>query len=101
MSSSDIEVWDVFSGIGKGQRIPGQSATIMLNMPLDFQVYDMFWKATSIHICADGGTNRLFDSMTECPQKRNEYLPDFIVGDFDSIRPEVHPPHVVLIVHAI
>ncbi|KAF4700081.1 cAMP-dependent protein kinase subunit [Perkinsus olseni] len=36
-----------------------------------------------VRICADGGSNRLYD------QFRGQLVPDVIIGDFDSVRPEV------------
>lgn len=38
-------------------------------------------------ICADGGANRLYDSLSE--QDRRRYLPDLIKGDLDSLRQDV------------
>ena len=76
---------------------------ILLNRPFERNIFlDLYNKAT-IFICADGGTNRLFDSFTESERYlsiwkpylsitfhyRCKILPHIIIGDMDSIRPEV------------
>lgn len=60
-------------------------------------IYAKFHSTTSINevfiiisavfkACADGGTNELYDNTAD---DRDNYLPDLISGDFDSVRDEV------------
>ena len=44
-------------------------------------------------MCADGGANQLYDALGGRSSANNNedslMVPDFVVGDLDSIRPEV------------
>ncbi|KAK2990616.1 hypothetical protein RJ640_019896 [Escallonia rubra] len=53
-------------------------ALVLLNQRLP-RFTPLLWKHAQLRLCADGGANRLFD----------EYKPDVIKGDMDSIRTEV------------
>ncbi|KAJ1415672.1 thiamine pyrophosphokinase [Ochromonadaceae sp. CCMP2298] len=45
------------------------------------------WPACGVRVCADGAANRLHDAMGV--GDRAAYVPDFILGDLDSLRADV------------
>jgi thiamine pyrophosphokinase len=51
--------------------------------------------AAHFKVCADGGANRLVDELPGAP------APDAIVGDLDSLRPEVRQHYADLGVNAV
>ncbi|KAK9710844.1 thiamine pyrophosphokinase, variant 2 [Basidiobolus ranarum] len=65
-------------------------AVIVLNQPIPHKdtIFKHIWKTASIRLCADGGTNRLHDTFAGT-EDLHHYIPDYITGDFDSLRPEV------------
>ncbi|KAI9799580.1 MAG: hypothetical protein M1825_004506 [Sarcosagium campestre] len=70
------------------------SALLITNQPLtDFALFKRLWDHSAFHICADGGANRLFDAVKSWhPDEKlclEDYLPEEICGDLDSIRPNV------------
>ncbi|KAM7270974.1 hypothetical protein ACFE04_030188 [Oxalis oulophora] len=53
----------------------------------------LLWNHAQIRLCADGGANRLYDDLPHLSpfeeDVRTRYKPDMIIGDMDSIRPQV------------
>lgn len=60
---------------------------LILNTLLDDIDLRQLWERSHLHVCADGGANRLYDYFDD--DERRLYVPDYIVGDLDSLRPEV------------
>jgi len=59
---------------------------IILNRPIHEEQFKIFRKMTDYVICADGAANRLYElKEKDC----KECIPDWIVGDFDSINLDV------------
>ena len=78
--------------MGEGQHDGG-----VMYRPCESRLMGMYvhtLSAASFRVCADGGSNRLYDalpSMLGLPdgaagQARQEFLPEVILGDLDSIR---------------
>lgn len=63
------------------------AALVVLNTPLQRVPVKRLWKGSSLHVCADGGANRLHDCFLDA--ERAQFVPTFIVGDLDSLRADV------------
>ncbi|KAF8501701.1 thiamine pyrophosphokinase [Russula emetica] len=82
-----------------------KTALIILNQPFSEALLRRLWHATDWHCCADGGANRLHDVLnggdsgdaiatttTTAPtatDRVDDYLPDLLKGDLDSVREDV------------
>ncbi|EGW32221.1 uncharacterized protein SPAPADRAFT_61302 [Spathaspora passalidarum NRRL Y-27907] len=66
---------------------PFNSALLILNQTIQ-SGFELLWQSTTIHVCADGAANRLYNHF-ETSELRDKFIPDYIVGDFDSLEPEI------------
>ncbi|KAK5999864.1 hypothetical protein QM012_004952 [Aureobasidium pullulans] len=83
-----IKAGNELAHLGEDQSKP---ALIILNQPIaDTRVLGRLWAHTSYHLCADGGANQLFDLFAQNdPSHLDQYLPNIIHGDLDSLRKDV------------
>uniref|UniRef100_A0A1B6FRE0 Thiamin pyrophosphokinase thiamin-binding domain-containing protein n=1 Tax=Cuerna arida TaxID=1464854 RepID=A0A1B6FRE0_9HEMI len=70
----------------------GRFAVLILNRPInipDKYVVEL-WNKACLRATADGGTDRWykFVSLLKCQSELKQMHPDFVSGDFDSIKPE-------------
>jgi thiamine pyrophosphokinase len=85
-----------------------KTALIILNQPFSKALLRRLWHATDWHCCADGGANRLHDVLngdsgdaidttttamtttaSAVADRVDDYLPDLLKGDLDSVREDV------------
>jgi thiamine pyrophosphokinase len=66
-------------------------ALIVLNQPLEDQAsfYSQVWRNAVYHVGADGGANFVHDLNETSMDDRNILSLDTIIGDLDSLRPDV------------
>lgn len=84
-------------------RHPTHATLILLNTPIQNSdprigelsgALSVLWQKSCYRICADGGANRLYQATVNSDDYNdtatcNEYLPDLITGDLDSLLPHV------------
>lgn len=67
-----------------------RSALLILNQRIT--MVDLFlklWEIYDVKVCADGAANYLYRLCEENGLRHEDYMPHYIVGDLDSILPEV------------
>ncbi|KAJ1307840.1 hypothetical protein OPQ81_001922 [Rhizoctonia solani] len=87
MTTSQItRIWDV-KFLDPRIESSNPLALIVLNQSFNLATFRRLWLKCQWKIFADGGSNRVYDIFD--PEERLCYLPQYIRGDMDSIRPEV------------
>ena len=93
MSSPSVVRHDLHAFLGggplpRGREEEEESALVVLNSAsFGPWLLERLWAASSFRVCADGGANRLFDTLGA--EARRAFVPDYIIGDLDSVRDEV------------
>ena len=67
------------------------STLLILNQKIDIPrpLFYKIWKLHDLKVCADGAANRLYDYLNDDESIRTKYLPDYIIGDLDSLSEKV------------
>ncbi len=73
-------------------QLPSSYGIIILNYSkpsIDKWLTETLWSRAKIRACADGGSNELRQfTLEKKTEHLQHFIPDFISGDFDSIKPE-------------
>lgn len=102
MNGNFVHTWSPFESFKQQQkhsRYNNHLALIILNQPIaernDLKFMQL-WQRSVVRFCADGGANQLYQWQEQALSKRDkfshtdiqeiqEFYPDYICGDFDSI----------------
>ncbi|KAI0264488.1 thiamine pyrophosphokinase Thi80 [Gloeopeniophorella convolvens] len=107
--SSETQTWTIpfLQSTSHGNASKSRIALIILNQPFSRPLLRRLWQNSDWHCCADGGANRLYDTLDTSdrptgwlgriatwltrPRRMevDDYLPDLIKGDLDSLRDDV------------
>ena len=71
---------------------PKQINSVLLILNQEINIYGFFlklWNSYQVRVCADGGANRLYNFFEGNEHARSEYIPDYIIGDLDSLNEDV------------
>ncbi|KAK2166943.1 hypothetical protein LSH36_33g04044 [Paralvinella palmiformis] len=82
----DLVIWQPFMCLENPDK--KNIVLIKLNRPFvgDEKMFTILWKKACLKAVVDGGINELYN----CPDLvTDQFIPDFISGDFDSAKPEV------------
>ncbi|KAJ0414622.1 thiamine pyrophosphokinase [Aspergillus carlsbadensis] len=81
-------------------KTPPPFALVVLNQPINEIVLSVLSEHALTTVCADGGANRFFESAKSRGLEDTD-IPDTIIGDLDSIRPEIRTHYANLGVNIV
>ncbi|XBW36605.1 hypothetical protein QEN19_002177 [Hanseniaspora menglaensis] len=59
------------------------------DITINFQIFKKIWNSSQIKICCDGGIQRLYNFTVSNENVTDEFIPDYLIGDFDSLKIEI------------
>lgn len=65
--------------------LPSKYGVIILNQEISSRHFQTIYSRASMRICADGGFDRLQEWIERNNVDPNEFNPDFVIGDLDSV----------------
>ncbi|KAL3487051.1 thiamine pyrophosphokinase [Aspergillus germanicus] len=81
-------------------KTPPPFALVVLNQPINEIALSVLREHALTTVCADGGANRFFESAKSRGVEDTD-IPDTIIGDLDSIRPEIRAHYANLGVNIV
>ncbi|OJJ99715.1 hypothetical protein ASPACDRAFT_119377 [Aspergillus aculeatus ATCC 16872] len=89
-----VTEWDPTQFFREGYP-PSPYALLILNHPINEKAYDVLQRHACITVCADGGANRFYEMMKARGREFTDF-PSAIIGDLDSIHPEIRAHYETL-----
>ncbi|KAG0671701.1 hypothetical protein C6P45_005307 [Maudiozyma exigua] len=81
---------DLFSDLFTKQSSHDTLLILNQRITLPFVLFQELWETKPIRICADGAANRLYEYLILNGEDNiTKYVPDYIVGDLDSIKDDI------------
>ncbi|KAG5418537.1 THI80 [Candida metapsilosis] len=80
-----IEPFAFLTSVKESER--NHNVLLISNQPFKIDL-KAIWTHCGLVVCSDGGANRLHDYFTN-DKEREDFLPNYVVGDFDSLRDNV------------
>jgi thiamine pyrophosphokinase len=67
----------------------GHALLVLNSDSVEGDVLRRLWNQCGTHVCCDGGANRLHGVFGRDEKEKDDFIPNAIVGDLDSVRDDV------------